>query len=133
MPLLQCCLAWRARADYIDHIVLSVSHFPPSQVSPSGTSNPSDLYGDAILDEWGTYQPTLGPTWHHCVSTRLTMRLVQQPQWAAGSSAESVSGDSAGAALRAPVRCLSITKSPVAGPSELHVVIAAKGIVEHTA
>lgn len=105
---------------------------PPQQVSPSGTSNPSDLYGDAILDEWGTYQPTLGPTWHHCVSTRLTMRLVQSPppQWRGG---EGVSGDGAGGAPRPQVRCLSITKSPVAGPSELHVVIAAKGIVEHTA
>jgi hypothetical protein len=113
-------------------------------VSPTGSSNPSDLYGDAIHDEWGTYQPTLGPTWHHCVSTRLTMRMLQQ---SAGTGAmlppqRGGSGDGGGSGSGAPdasqgnfvpVRCLSITKSPVAPPFELHVMIAAKGVVEHVA
>jgi hypothetical protein len=96
------------------------------QVSPSGSSNPSDLYGDAIHDEWGTYQPTLGPTWHHCVSTRLTMRVLQSAGTIGNFSA--VAADSGPSA---PVRCLAITKSPVAAPFELDVVIAPKGIVAH--
>jgi hypothetical protein len=109
-------------------------------VSPTGSSNPSDLYGDAIHDEWGTYQPTLGPTWHHCVSTRLTMRMLQNSpaappqqqsylQRAGSGGGGSLPDASQGAFV--PLRCLSITKSPVAPPFELHVVIAAKGVVEH--
>lgn len=62
----------------------------------SGGHNPIELYGDGIVHastdipaagsgsggdsdsdrargSEEVYQPTLGPTWHHCVSTRLTM------------------------------------------------------------
>jgi len=94
-------------------------------VTPSGSANPSELYGDAIHDDWGTYQPTLGPTWHHCVSTRLTMRILNRNT--------AVIGGEGGQGVRreAPVRCLSITKSPVAPPFELEVMIAPRGVVEH--
>eukprot|EP01032_Pedospumella_encystans_P010568 gene10568-12343_t len=97
-----------------------------NQVTPSGSANPSDLYGDAIHDDWGTYQPTLGPTWHHCVSTRLTMRMLNR-------NAATGPGDSAGIRKEAPVRCLSITKSPVSPPFELEVIIVPKGVVEYVA
>lgn len=101
------------------------------QVTPSGSANPSDLYGDAIHDDWGTYQPTLGPTWHHCVSTRLTMRILNRNTISTGG-AESVLGVQGGGVRReAPVRCLSITKSPVAPPFELEVMIAPRGVMEY--
>lgn len=108
------------------------------QVTPSGSANPSDLYGDAIHDDWGTYQPTLGPTWHHCVSTRLTMRILNRNTTAAavgdaGEGWQGGQGGQGGQGVRreAPVRCLSITKSPVAPPFDLEVVIAPRGVVEY--
>ena len=101
-------------------------------MSPAGGGNPADLYGDAIHDEYGTYQPTLGPTWHHCVSTRLTMRLLPQLQNnGSGSNTGSSSGGVGPGGTCTQMRCLSITKSPVAPPFELNVIIASKGVTEH--
>ena len=106
-------------------------------MSPSGNSNPSDLYGDAIHDQWGTYQPTLGPTWHHCVSTRLTIRIGTSTSTrsvaATTTTTTTMDGDDynsmPNSSNNIPVRCLSITKSPVAAPYELDVIIAPTGVV----
>lgn len=99
------------------------------QVSPSGSSNPSDLYGDAIHDQWGTYQPTLGPTWHHCVSSRLTIRIGQSRHFARSATGESGCLQNQNTSSDIALRCLSITKSPVAAPYELDVIIAPSGVV----
>jgi len=114
-------------------VVLATNQVSPtSSASATGgfaARNPMDLYGDAIHDEWGTYQPTLGPTWHHCVSTRLTMHSIsrdyphQQPPQQ-GQEYETGQEDHC-----QQLRCLSITKSPIAAPYKLEVIICARGIV----
>ena len=38
-----------------------------------------DPLGDKIRDIGGDYRPTLGPAWHHCVSTRLVMYVTRGP------------------------------------------------------
>jgi hypothetical protein len=108
------------------------------------------VYGDAIYDDWGTYQPTLGPTWHHCVSTRLTLRLLQHNPHIINRSFGAGFGGALGDVANenvcdsgnrhavsktlmmrgeAQVRCLAITKSPVAAPFELKVFIGPMGIM----
>ena len=38
-----------------------------------------DPLGYKIRDIGGDYRPTLGPAWHHCVSTRLVMYVTRGP------------------------------------------------------
>jgi hypothetical protein len=90
-----------------------------NQVTASSSSNPSALYNDAIMDEYGAaYQPALGPTWHHCVSIRLTMNTAM-------TNAESgVRGD--GQTTRQ--KYVSITKSPISGPHTMPFVVTSGGL-----
>ncbi len=91
----------------------------------ASSTNPAALYNDAILDEFGAvYQPTLGPTWHHCVSLRLTMNTVL-----VGSVAEGEEQQATGTALGVRQKFVSITKSPISGPHSVPFLVAASGLV----
>jgi RAD51-like protein 1 len=66
-----------------------------------GGDNP---LGDTIQDIGGIYRPTLGPAWHHCVSTRLTMFMTRGDM-----------GRGNGERVEVGIRTISLTKSPIAG------------------
>ena len=91
-----------------------------NQVTLASLSNPAALYNDAIRDEHGAvYQPTLGPTWHHCVSLRLTMNTL-----ALGGVGP------AGQPLRQ--KYVSITKSPISPPCTLPFNVSSSGLTVPT-
>lgn len=104
------------------------------KVTPSNNSNPSDVYGDVIQDGLDLYQPTLGPTWHHCVSTRITIRIVDRNYDNINNINNEVSHPNIqrGNATNEDgtiIRCLSIVKCPIAPTSSVNVIISSKGIV----
>lgn len=104
------------------------------KVTPSNNSNPSDVYGDVIQDGLDLYQPTLGPTWHHCVSTRITIRIVDRNYDNINNINHEVSHPNIqrGNATNEDgtiIRCLSIVKCPIAPTSSVNVIISSKGIV----
>ena len=101
------------------------------KVTPSNNSNPSDVYGDVIQDGLDLYQPTLGPTWHHCVSTRITIRIVHRNYDNINNEAShpNIQHSNATTEDGTIIRCLSIVKCPIAPMSSVNVIISSKGIV----
>ena len=101
------------------------------KVTPSNNSNPSDVYGDVIQDGLDLYQPTLGPTWHHCVSTRITIRIVHRNYDNINNEAShpNIQHSNATTDDGTIIRCLSIVKCPIAPMSSVNVIISSKGIV----
>ena len=75
----------------------------------------SNVLGDQMHSSWGTFQPTLGPTWHHCVSIRLTLQKLQVLGAAEGSR-------------DAEVRVICITKSPLSPPLKVNFRICNAGL-----
>lgn len=78
-------------------------------------SDRNDPLGDRIRDIGGDYRPTLGPAWHHCVSTRLVMHVTR--------GGDGSNGDRGG------VKVVSLVKSPIAGHTQLPFEIREEGIV----
>eukprot|EP00981_Chlorochromonas_danica_P005356 scaffold1084_cov250-Ochromonas_danica.AAC.7 len=70
----------------------------------------ADMFGDAIVSGDMTYVPALGATWHHCVTTRLTLSL------SSPAGASNVRGK------------LSVSKSPIAAPQSLEYIIGMRGL-----
>ncbi len=90
----------------------------------ASSANPSALYNDAILDEYGqAYQPALGPTWHHCVSIRLTMNTTL-----IATSSEGAAAATDGQQQAIKQKYVSITKSPICGPHSVPFMITAAGL-----
>lgn len=79
-----------------------------NQVTPCIASDPAtDCFGDVIISDQMAYVPTLGATWHHCITTRITL--------AAGATP--------------PAQGLvRITKSPISPSVQLEYRINAKGL-----
>jgi hypothetical protein len=68
------------------------------------------------------YRPALGPTWHHCVTTRLVMYHSgsrKQRQRIDAYESHDVVTDS---------RVIGLTKSPIAGPAQFGFLVEARGI-----
>ncbi len=108
-------------------------------------------FGDTIEDEAGDFRPTLGPTWHHCVTTRLVMSNVaaaRSARAAAGTGAggdEEGDGDGVGGEFTFPgiskgagrlpwelqslTKVVELTKSPIAPRERVCFVIGARGLV----
>lgn len=88
-----------------------------NQVQTASTSLlGSEVLGERIQDSTGLYVPALGPTWHHCVTTRLVIN--RQPVMtgiAAGSRA-------------VERRYIRVVKSPLVPPQPLPFVIAPGGL-----
>lgn len=92
-----------------------------NQVTLASSSNPASLYNDAILDEHGAvYQPTLGPTWHHCVSLRLTMNTL--------SSATPGGDVRINPTVTLKQKYISITKSPISAPATMPFNVTSSGL-----
>jgi hypothetical protein len=70
---------------------------------------------------YGTFQPTLGPTWHHCVSIRLTLQRLQGP---AAQAMQGVNAQGSGE----EVRVICVTKSPLSPPLKVHFRICNAGL-----
>lgn len=81
--------------------------------------------GDRIIDIGGVYRPTLGPTWHHCVSTRLTMYVSRASEWGIGGEGRGSYEDG--------VRVITLSKSPIAGPFKIPFEIVQGGVQARTA
>eukprot|EP01034_Spumella_vulgaris_P029022 gene29022-35996_t len=93
-----------------------------NQVTMASSTNPSALYNDAILDEYGAaYQPALGPTWHHCVSIRLTMNTTL-------TTTSSRDADNGHTGVQTRQKYVSITKSPISGPHTMPFVVVSGGL-----
>lgn len=91
----------------------------------ASAANPSALYNDAILDEHGqAYQPALGPTWHHCVSIRLTMNTTLLPPEGGVAAADGQQ--------MVKQKYVSVTKSPICGPHSVPFIITAAGLAVST-
>ena len=88
-------------------------------------SNNNDPLGDRIVDIGGVYRPTLGPTWHHCVSTRLTMYVSRASEWDVGGDGRGSNDDG--------VRVITLSKSPIAGPLKIPFEIVQGGVQARTA
>lgn len=88
----------------------------------------NDPLGDRIIDIGGVYRPTLGPTWHHCVSTRLTMYVSKPSEWGivGGGLAEGRASYEDG------VRVITLSKSPIAGPFKIPFEIVQGGVQART-
>lgn len=84
-----------------------------------------DPLGDRIKDLGGNYRPTLGPAWHHCVSTRLTMHMARAEDWPGVGEFQ---GQVLGPGGEKAVRVVSLTKSPIAGPCQIPFEITASGV-----
>lgn len=61
------------------------------------------------------YQPTLGATWHHCLSTRLSLHTTEEGS-AAHEQRTAVQG------------IVAVTKSPIAPQAQLPYVIGSRGL-----
>lgn len=83
-----------------------------------------DTYGDIFLDRSGTYRPALGPTWYHCVTTRIVLNTAVD-QYHHGNSIGS-SGSGEGSDSR---RVMNLVKSPIAGNVSMDYAIQMAGIV----
>lgn len=88
----------------------------------------NDPLGDRIIDIGGVYRPTLGPTWHHCVSTRLTMYLSKASEWdiVGGGGGDGRGSNEDG------VRVITLSKSPIAGPFKIPFEIVQGGLHART-
>ena len=64
-----------------------------------------------MKDVGGDYRPTLGPAWHHCVSTRLVMHVAREGIPSSG------------------LKILSLAKSPIAGHTQIPFEVREEGIV----
>lgn len=72
-----------------------------------------DLSFEKIIHDGSEYIPTLGRTWYHCVTTRLTMTT-------------STPSDN----RQRPRHVITVQKSPIVPRASLIYTIASKGIVE---
>ena len=108
--------------------------------------NEDNPLGDGIRDIGGSYRPTLGTAWHHCVSTRLTMHTEPSRDWVegfleGGDSTNCTAGRGPGQGVgggggegrgyeEEGVKVLSLTKSPIAAPCQLPFRISRSGLEE---
>jgi len=95
-------------------VVLVTNQVTPDFVGSAARASiggSGDAFGDAISDQASVYRPTLGPLWHHCVSTRLAMSTV---------SSYGVDGER---------KQISLVKSPLAEQATIAFRICSEGLV----
>lgn len=121
-----CYLVRLSASSHYHTILCAVS----SQITVDGFRDQSnrdrdDPLGDRIKDLGGNYRPTLGPAWHHCVSTRITMHMARAQDWPGVGEFQ---GQVQGPGGEQAVRVVSLTKSPIAGPCQIPFEITASGV-----
>ena len=84
---------------------ISISNFN------GNNSDQDDPLGDRMKDMGGDYRPTLGPAWHHCVSTRLVMHVTRGGMPSSG------------------LKILTLVKSPIAGHTQIPFEVREEGII----
>lgn len=92
----------------------------------------NDPLGDRIIDIGGVYRPTLGPTWHHCVSTRLTMYVSKASEWGIVGGGGGGGLGEGRASYEDGVRVITLSKSPIAGPFKIPFEIVQGGVQART-
>lgn len=95
-----------------------------NQVVPFTTNAYDDMFGEVIRDSGMDFIPSLGATWHHCVSTRL---VVNRDHNSVQTYGMRVTGTTLSTAY-ADRRFINIRKSPFAAPISIPYTITNKGL-----
>lgn len=106
-----------------------------NQASPgSGEEGGAGLGGEfgelhSMTNDWGTRMlPTLGPSWHHCVSVRLTMSRSNPLQQDSYAEVHSRVEDNNNSGEGARIGYVTVTKSPGSGPLAVPFKIGVQGV-----
>ena len=97
-----------------------------NQVVPWHPGMGEDLLGEMIQDSGMEYIPSLGATWHHCVSTRLFVNRDRQSAMVQTGGMR-VTGTTL-STVYADRRFINIRKSPIAAPCSIPYTISKKGL-----
>jgi len=111
-------------AELCNCVILAANQVTPVIVSAEGTSSvggmgSNEWLGDVIFDPMTgmEYVPTLGPTWHHCVTTRVVL-----------SSGYQITSNQHLSIDPRMLRSITIAKSPLVPKLSFPYQITTKGI-----